>query len=298
MSNILNKNHSGVWTVLEIINWGEEYLKKHSVESPRLNIEYILTKIFECKRLDLYLAFDKPLNKKELDSIKRLVKQRIEGRPLQYIIGEVEFCDTVLNVREGVLIPRPETELLVECLLDDMAVNKKSEPLVILDLGTGSGNIAIAIAKKIKKCKIFAVDISEKALDIAKENAVINGVEDKIHFFKADMMKDWSRKTTTDFDYIFSNPPYVPLSDRDTLARDVVDYEPNEALFAGEDGLDYYRRIISYFSGWIKKGGRLFLELGVHQSESVKKMLADAGFSDITLKDDYHQIHRVIYAVK
>ncbi len=297
MNNILNKNQTGTWTVLDIINWGDGYLKARNVESPRLNIEYLLAKIFECKRLDLYLAFDKPLNKNELDSIKRLVKQRVEGRPLQYIIGEVEFCDTVLNVREGVLIPRPETELLVECLLDDVA-GKESKPLVILDLGTGSGNIAIAIAKKIEKCKIFAVDLSEKALDIAKENAVINGVEDKIHFFKADMMKDWSRKTATDFDYIVSNPPYVPLSDKNTLSRDVVDYEPNEALFAGEDGLDYYRRIVSCFSGWIKKGGGLFLELGIHQSESVRKLLVDAGFSDIKLKDDYQEIHRVIYAVK
>ncbi len=292
------KDRSGVWTVLDIINWGDAYFKKCGIESPRLNIEYLLAKVFDCKRLDLYLTFDKPLNKKELDVVKKLVKQRKDGRPLQYILSEVDFCDTVLKVCEGVLIPRPETEILVESLIDVLSANKSSEELVILDIGTGSGNIAIAIAKKIEKCKMFAVDFSEKALNVAKENAVANGVEDKICFFRADIMKDWARKSDMKFDCIVSNPPYVPLSDRKTLSRDVLDYEPNEALFGGEDGLDFYKRIISYFSEWIKKGGRIFLELGINQSEPVKKMLTDAGFFDINLVDDYQNIKRVVYATK
>ncbi|MDX9702654.1 MAG: peptide chain release factor N(5)-glutamine methyltransferase [Candidatus Auribacterota bacterium] len=286
------------WTILSIIKWGDEYLHRHEIEFSRLTIELMLAKIYNCKRIDLYLQYDQPLTPDELKNLKQMVKERIKGRPLQYILGEVDFFDTNLLVCEGVLIPRPETELLVEAIVADIDTYKTENCPVILDLGTGSGNISIAVAKKCDSCKIFACDISSKALDIAKENAVRNNVADKINFFKADILHDWNRKTKTEFDYIVSNPPYVSLKDKRELSREVLDFEPHEALFSGERGTEFYERIIDYFSSWLKPDGAMFFEIGINQKQPVLQFLQEKGFYDISMIDDLKRIPRVVRARK
>ncbi len=284
------------WTTLSIINWGDDYLRKHEIEFPRLTIELLLTKLFNCKRIDLYLQYDKPLTPEELTSLKAMLKERVKGRPLQYILGEVDFFDTNLLVKEGVLIPRPETELLVEAIVADINTYYRKETPVLLDLGTGSGNISIAVAKKCQSCKIFACDISSEALDLAKENAIRNNVEDKIQFFKADILQDWSRKTETKFDYIVSNPPYIANDDNRYLSKEVLNYEPHEALFAGDRGTEFYERIVDYFSSWLVADGAMFFEIGIHQRQAVVQFLQEQGFYDIAVIDDLKSIPRVIRA--
>jgi len=293
-SNITNKR----WSVIDIINWGASYFEERKIESPRLTIELILAKILNCKRIDLYLEFDKPFNDSELAKIKSMVLERAEGRPIQYILGEVEFFDTVLKVDESVLIPRPETEILVDLLIKDVFKFNTDADIVVLDIGTGSGNIAIAIAKKIRNSRIYAFDNSESALNTARQNAVLNNVCESINFFKADMMEDWNRKSNMEFDYIISNPPYIADGEKNRLPREVTGYEPAQALFAGEDGTKYYARIIQYFGNWLKTGGKIFMELGINQADKVTQMLQESGFGEIEVHNDYHNIARVINAVR
>ena len=294
MGNLKNKTR---WTVLDIIKWGEEFLGKNSIDLPRLNIERILSHVLGCKRLDLYLDFDKPLNSNELDTIKGFVQQRIKGYPLQYIIGEVEFYETVLKVKKGVLIPRPETELMVDYIVKDIQQSSREDETVILDLGTGTGNIPIAIAKHIENCKIYAADNSETALELAKENADYNKVSDKIVFFKADIFEDWNRKTETKFDYIVSNPPYIP-NGSETVQKEVYDNEPHEALFAGEHGTEFYYRIINGFSGWINESGKFFFEIGIGQENTIKSFFNEIGFLNVNIYNDLNNIPRIMRAFK
>jgi len=295
MGVVKNKNK---WTVLDIIKWGEDFFAKNSIDLPKLNIERILSFVLSCKRLDLYVDFDKPLNNNELDKIRQYVKQRVKGYPLQYIFGEVEFYDTVLKVKEGVLIPRPETELMVDYIVKDIQQSNREDEIFILDLGTGTGNIPIAIAKHVENCKLYAADNSPVALELAKQNADLNNVSDKIVFFKADIFEDWNRKTDTEFDYIISNPPYIPKDMIQTVQKDVYDNEPHEALFAGEKGTEFYHRIINVFKSWLNENGKFFFEIGIGQENVVETFFKDAGFLNINIYKDFNSIPRVMCGFK
>ncbi|MCD6461097.1 peptide chain release factor N(5)-glutamine methyltransferase [bacterium] len=295
MSVVENKNG---WTVLNIIKWGEDFFSKKSIESPRLNIERILSYVLKCKRLDLYLDFDKPLNNEELSKIKSYLKQRAKGYPLQYVLGEVEFYDTVLKVRQGVLIPRPETELLVDYIVKDIKKKASETKIFILDLGTGSGNIPIAIAKSIENCKIYSADNSQIALKLAEENAVYNGTADKIVFFKADIFEDWNRKTDIKFDYIVSNPPYIPENMVHTVQEIVYKNEPHEALFAGQQGTEFYQRIINFFNSWLNENGKFFFEIGIGQQDIIEKFFNGIGFNNIQVYEDLNNIARIMCGYK
>lgn len=302
MENLVKNTHPSqtekTWSIVDVIRWGESFFHEKGIEMARLTIESILTHVLNCKRIDLYLLFDKPLIHDELARIRQLVQERIAGKPLQYILGTVEFYDTTLTVCKDVLIPRPETELMVDLVVKDIKKVHNAENVIILDLGTGSGNIAISLAKKIETCKIFAADISSKALEIARKNAHTNGVCEKIHFFQADMMRPWKRTTDMEFDYIVSNPPYVSLKDAGALPKEVYNYEPHEALFAGEQGTEFHQKIINCFGKWLKPAGKMYLELGIGQDEAVRTLFSNAGFHDISTEKDYHSIPRIIYAVR
>ena len=293
MSIVKNK-----WSVLDIIKWGEKFFIENSICSPRLNIERILSHVLNCKRINLYLDFDKPLNNSELVLIKQYVKQRVKGYPLQYILGEVEFYDTVLKVKEGVLIPRPETELMVDYIINDIRKNDRADEICILDLGTGTGNIPISIAAHFENCKIYAADNSKIALELAQENADLNKVSDKIVFFKADIFEDWNRKTDTMFDYIVSNPPYIPNNMVHSVQKEVFDNEPHEALFAGELGTEFYHRIINGFNSWLKEKGKFFFEIGIGQEKLVKSYFNEIGFFNVDIYNDLNNIPRVMCGFK
>jgi release factor glutamine methyltransferase len=219
-----------------------------------------------------------------------LLERRREGEPIQYITGACEFYGLPFRVTPDVLIPRPETEHLVERVLE-LAV-AFTEPRIV-DVGTGSGAIAVALAHKMPNARIVAIDLSEAALDVALENAKHNAVADRIRFLQGDLLAPIASET---FNLVVSNPPYVPAADRETLAIEVREFEPGLALFAGEDGLEIYRRLIPDAFGVLASGGLIALEMGFGQSDAVGRLLTAAGFLDVRFTADLQGIPRVALA--
>ncbi len=276
-------------TVLESIKLSTDYLEKKGVESPRINAELMLAHILNCKRLDLYLTFDRPLSEEEVSLYRGYLKRRGEFEPLQYILGSVEFYGLPFVVNSSVLIPRQETEILVEEIITRY---RSKENLTILDIGTGSGNIAVSLAHNLPGSGITATDISKEALELAEKNAVMNKVENQIKFIQHDILK--SDSIVESFDIIVSNPPYVSVKDFEELRPELKVYEPRHALTDDSDGLIYYRAIISKSAGLLKPGGRLFFEIGAGQAEDVKIIFGDNNFPCVEITNDYLGIERVI----
>ena len=277
-------------TVLEAIRLSTDYLDKKGVESSRTNAEILLAEILKCKRLELYLSFDKPLAVTELNLYREFIRKRGLRVPLQYIIGNVDFYGINLIVNEHVLIPRPETELLIEKIITDV---KSLDQLKILDIGTGSGNISIALSHHIKNCEVTGIDISEKALQIAKANAEKNPSHNKIDFRLFDILNDELNELGL-FDIIVSNPPYVSVSDYQSLEPELKNNEPKESLTDNSDGLSFYRHIISISRNILKKGGKLYFEIGKDQSSHVKEFMLAGKFRSVSIIKDYAGIDRII----
>jgi len=250
--------------------------------------ELVLTHVLNCDRLSLYLNKDSKLDKDKSALFSSILKRRIKGQPVQYILGSSEFMGLKFKVDKRVLIPRPETEILVEAAIEGL---KNIEKPDVLDIGTGSGCIAVSLAKNIPNCKIMATDISPEALELAGQNADLYRV--KIEFLRSDLFAGLRLK---EFDLIISNPPYVPTRELKSLARE-ISFEPVLALDGGSDGLDFYRRIISQASGYLKKGGLLVFEVGINQAGQVKDMLETGEkFDDLRIIKDYNNIQRVVIA--
>ncbi len=277
-------------TVLESINLSTEYLKNKGIESPRINAELILAHILKLKRLELYLSFDRPLKEDEIVLYRQFLKRRSEFEPLQYILGTVNFFGLDLKISPSVLIPRPETELLTEEIINEF---KSQDFIKILDIGTGSGNIAITLAKFIPNSIIIATDISGEAIDIAIENAISNDVSDKIKFIVNDIFSS-EKLPENNFDIIVSNPPYITSEDFKNLNKELKDYEPKVALTDSSNGLSFYDIISSKCDIYLKKGGKLFFELGQGHSENVHDIMKKNHFINISVKKDYQNIDRII----
>ncbi|MFA5805780.1 MAG: peptide chain release factor N(5)-glutamine methyltransferase [Melioribacteraceae bacterium] len=275
-------------TVLESLQLSTDFLEKKGIESARLNAELLLSEILKCKRLDLYLKFDQPLKENEVSIYREWIARRGKFEPLQYIIGNVEFYGLLFKVTPDVLIPRPETEILVE---EVIKFCKNKIGLKILDIGTGSGNISISLAKNLDNAEVTAIDISEKALFIAQENAAINGVEEKIHFITADVK---NYKSDYKFDIIVSNPPYVSKEEYPILQNEIKNYEPIAAVTDSNDGLDFYRMIAERAKILLKNNCKIFLEVGKDQSKYVADILEKNDFINIYFVKDYQQIDRVV----
>jgi release factor glutamine methyltransferase len=283
-------------TVLELLNWSTNYLKDHEIENPRLNAELLLACSLGLSREGLYSHLKGPFKEEEKETFVNLVKRRGSGEPLQYIIGYKEFWSTHFKVDPRAFIPRPETELLVEQSLVALSKTSLERAPCILEIGTGNGAIAITLAKEVKDSLIVATDISKEALLLAKENAVSTGVLHRITFINGDLfgpfrlLRDGGR-----FDLILSNPPYIIRSEIEKLAREVKDYEPLIALDGGEDGIDFYRRIVSQASFYLRRGGWLLLEVGQGQGVQVSSMIERVG--DFNLPErlkDLSDIERVV----
>lgn len=227
-----------------------------------------------------------------LIAYRQAIQRRAGGEPIQYIAGQQEFYGLSFVVRPGVLIPRPETEHLVEAVL---AAAREYEAARVLDIGSGSGAIAITLAHHLPNATVMATDISPVALEISQENARRHGLVDRIRFFETDLMAGLEEER---FDIIVSNPPYVPLSDRETLSVEVREHEPELALFAGPGGLDIYRRLIPEAYCSLESSGWLFLEIGFGQSEAVRSLLEESGFGTIAFHPDLQGIPRVAQARK
>lgn len=259
-------------------------------ERSRRDAELLLRHTLHCDAAWLFAHADDGISGDCVQRFEQLLRRRLDGEPVQYILGEAEFFGLSLSVDPAVLIPRPETELLVESALDFL---RDREHPQVLDLGTGSGAIAVALAVGCPQARLVAADISAAALTIAAANASRHGVANRIDFCVSDLFSSLGGER---FDCIVSNPPYVPLADKEALDVEVREYEPELALFAGEDGLAVYRRLIQAAPDFLTREGMLALEIGFGQQESVAALLAAAGFQKMKFLTDYQQIPRVAIA--
>jgi len=261
-------------TVLEILNWSTDCLKDHCIENPRLNAELLLAHCLNLSREGLYVRLHGQVRKSERETLERLIRRRISGEPLQYILGHQEFWSIDFKVDARVLIPRPETELLVEQTLLILSETSSKRTPSVLEIGTGSGAVAISLAKEVRDIFLVATDISKEALMLAKENAESSGVLHQIKFVNGNLFEPFRLLGEKEpFDLILSNPPYVAPSEIKGLATEVKDYEPIVALKGGEDGLAVCRNIISQAPFYLKKGGWVLLEVGQGQGEKVSELI-------------------------
>jgi release factor glutamine methyltransferase len=274
-------------TLLEVLQSMTAYFTKHGVEHPRLNAEHLIGQVLKLSRLELYLEFETKLNEEELATLRELVKRRAQGEPLQHLLGTVEFCGHEFLTDKRAMVPRPETEELVEFLKSEIR-NPKSE---ILDVGTGSGVIALSLAARFPDSKVYAIDVSDDALSLAKENAARLGLIERVQFQKGDLLENFSER----FDLIVANLPYVSMQDRHLLAREVL-HDPEVALFGGERGDELVRRLIEQASSHLNPGGLLALEIGINQAEALGAFLRQKNYHDIQSKKDYSGINRFLLA--
>ena len=285
--------------ILEVINRTTAYFEKQGIESPRLTIELLLAHLLEKKRLDLYLEFERELDEATLAKLRELVKRRAGGEPLQYITGETEFCGLKFMVDKRVLIPRPETELLVETVVKrlkpaDGASGDRALPTTIIDVGTGSGCIAIALAKKLPTAEISALDISPDALEVARGNAALHQVEKKVRFFEGDLLEGLPSSFVAEA--IVSNPPYVADGELAKLPKEVRDFEPVRALAAGEDGLKVIRRLVMNAKRALSASGFVALEIGTGQREAVEEIFGQQSYAVVEVVKDLQGHERVVVA--
>jgi len=273
------------WTVLRILEWTTGYFRERSIESARLDAELLLADVLDLDRVGLYLHFDRPLEPAGLKPYRELVKRRATHEPLAYIRGETEFWSLPFKVSPAVLIPRPDTEILVEEALSYLGDSGR-----ILDIGLGSGAIAVALAHERPGTFVDGVDISSEAVALANENAQLNGVAERVDF----QVGDLNAFSGGPYDLIVSNPPYIPQADIAGLMPEVREFEPMAALDGGADGLDAYRAILCQAPAALNDGGGLLVEIGIDQAAAVQQLFSEAGFVDIRLRDDYSGIPRVV----
>jgi release factor glutamine methyltransferase len=286
------------WTILNVLKWTTSYFRSHNIEQPRADAEILLSRTLNLQRVDLYLRYDQPLSADERSRFKTLIKRRINREPVAYIIGTKEFWTIDLMITPDVLIPRPETECLVEMALSLLpeAVGKGAQ--TILDMGTGSGAIILSLASERRHHRFFASDRSQAAVRLARRNAVRHGMEQRVTFFAVDWLAAFKPDEGL-FDMIVSNPPYVRSGDVPGLQPEIYRFEPIEALDGGEDGLDAIRSIIDQARKYLKPNGHLLLEIGYDQKRDVRQIIDDSGrYGDVRFAKDYSGYDRVVKMTK
>ncbi len=281
------------WTIIELLKWTTGYFERHDIESPRSDAEVLLAHCMGCERLDLYLRFDQPLNKDELTFFKRLIKRRVEHEPVAYILGTKEFWSLSFSVSADVLIPRPDTECLVETALHFLPDESTGRVATVLELGVGSGAVIVSLAHERPHCTFWGSDRSPAATRIAQSNARENGVGERVHFFVANWFDSY-RPCAQLFDMIISNPPYIPTADIPNLSPDIRRFEPITALDGGTDGLDDIRDIIHNAHRYLRPDGCLLLEIGFDQRASVESIVSNYGeYHKVAFHKDYGGHDRV-----
>lgn len=256
-----------LWTVGRLLKWTEEYFSKAGIDTPRLDAEVLLCHVLKKERIFLYVHFDQPVMKDELAEFKECIKKRVQHMPVAYITGYREFMSLDFKVTEDTLIPRPDTEILVESVIERLKPSEKGG--IIADIGTGTGAIMLSLLNYLPRLRGVAVDISPKALEVARENAEKLKLSDRVELLLGDMLTPVSGRV---FDAIVSNPPYIPKEDLQGLQLDVRKFEPMSALDGGQDGLDYYRILLKEAAGLLFDGGFLALEVGIYQAQQLKEL--------------------------
>jgi len=280
------------WTIQSLLQWTETFFKKQSIPSPRSDAEVLLSTVLGMKRVDLYVSFDRPIHAGELAQFKPLVQRRAKHEPVQYITGCQEFWSLNFKVNESVLIPRPETECVVEQALR-IFKDRINEDIRILDMGCGSGVLSVVLAKEFSSARVVAVDISQAALNVAISNAKQHGVYERIDFLESDLFSKMPKDLR--FDLIVSNPPYMRSDQMKTLERQVREYEPREALEAGELGLDVHFNILKSAPFFLQKKGALIMEIAPDQGQPLNDHLTKQKiFSNMEVIKDYERRERII----
>ena len=286
------------WKLIDILNLSTGYLAEKQVDNPRLNAELLIGHILNKNRVQLYLNFEQPLTSQEVDRIRLYLKRRAQHEPIQYITGETEFYSLKFNVNHNTLIPRPETEILVEKIIEICNIKfPRQNKITMLDVGTGCGNIPICIAKYIKNAFIISIDIMPEILKVASENAKKHDVLNQIQFKKVNLFDvNLPGELVENFDIIVSNPPYISQDEMNDLPIEVKSFEPQIALYGGEDELSFYHRILQISHSILKVNGIIGFEMSYGKASQLKKLVRDHGFKDIKIINDLNKIERVIIA--
>ncbi len=282
------------WTVLQLIEWSGQYLEEKGVERGRLDAEHLLAHAMSTTRLDLYLQYDRLLSGTELDQYRPLLTRRARREPLQYIVGRSGFRNLELEVDQAVLIPRPETEILVDEVLQWVSENKLKKP-VALDIGTGSGAIALSLVHEGPFSRVVATDTSRVALEVATRNSLMSGLSDRVDFRLGKFYEPLTAGEV--FEVIVSNPPYIADGEAEDLDPEIREWEPGAALYAGPDGLAALRRIVTGAGPYLKPGGLLALEVGLGQATYIMELLENTGeFRTVRVCRDLNGRERVVLA--
>jgi release factor glutamine methyltransferase len=259
------------WLLIDVLKEATRFLESHGITYARGNAEQLLSYVLESDRIGLYLNFEQPLSENERKVYKQLLRRRTQREPLQYLIGRTEFMSLPFRVKPGVLIPRPETEILVEKTIEQ--IKERFDPdktVMCLDIGTGSGNIAVSLAYELRNVHVVAVDRDKDTLAVAKENADVNGVGNRIKFMFLNIVDENSiEKISQRFDIVVSNPPYVSAEAYEQLPDEIREHEPKIALDGGRDGLRFYRRLARILPELLEKNGLALFEIGPDQAGSV-----------------------------
>ncbi len=276
------------WRIIDLINWTESYFKEKGFENPRSEIEWLLRSVLDCSRMDVYLRFEEPLSKTQLATLRAMVKRRLEREPLQYITGSCDFYGREFSVNKHVLIPRPETERLIDTALDKL---RGIDSPNILDIGTGSGCIATTLGLEIPNSTILGIDISADALGIANKNKENLNAEN-VFFEEMNILKQVPERQ---FDLLVSNPPYIPKGEMEGLMKDVQAFEPFVALTDQKDGLTFYKRFAEIGKDLVKSEGLMILEVGLGEHpNAVKNIFIESGYPNTELLKDYNDDDRVL----
>ncbi len=287
-----------VWTIQKLLNSTTEQLAQSGIDAPRLSAELLLSYVLGLKRIELYTQFDKVVSKEQLGRLRELVERASRDEPIAYIVGKTEFYSLELEVAPECMIPRPETELLVERAVEFLRI--RSGKQLVCDLCTGSGCVAVAIAKNYAGAEITATDISDAALRVAARNVEKHGLNDRVKLLCGDLFEPIVPELDAGgFDLIVCNPPYVSSEEFERLGKNVRDYEPKSALFGGDDGLDICRRVIEKADGFLKADAALMLEVGYSQGPAVRQLLAEKGcFGQIAIEKDFQGNDRILIGKK
>lgn len=285
------------WTIQSLLNWVTEYFKNKSIDAPRLSAELLLSHVLGLKRIELYTQFNKVVGEENLSQLRQLVKRVAEHEPIAYLTGKKEFYSLEFEITKDCLIPRPETEMLVERAIEFLRTRTGEQ--FICDLCTGCACVAIALARNFANCKGVATDISDDALAVAERNITKHGLGNRLKLLKGDLFEPIIPGLgPAKFDLIVCNPPYVSEPEFEKLAKTVRDFEPKPALAAGHDGLDIIKRIIAESPHFLKPASAMMLEIGNTQGPMVRKMLDDTGYFDtVTIEKDYNKLDRLAIAV-
>lgn len=281
-----------VWTVGDAMDWTVRYFEEKDVPQPRVSAEWLLSAATGLSRIELYAYRDRPLADEERSTLREAVRLRAEGMPLQYVTGEVPFRTVVLRVKPGVFIPRPETEVLVEVGLEHLRA--ASRVGIAVDLCTGSGAVAVSLARECEGLRVWGTDVSPEAIEVSLGNSLRTGVADRVSFLQGDLFEPLPSELRGRVELILSNPPYVPSEDLAGLPREVASYEPATALDGGLDGLDVVRRICAGAGEWLAPGGLLAVEVDSRRAEAARRVFEEAGLVDVFVRKDLTGRDRIV----